>query len=245
MKEDRYILFENYLTNKLSNTELQSFEKKLEKDTDFKQEFEIYKNLNTSLKSKFENEESEIALKKTLNNLGSQFIKHNKSKKQKVISLFNYKSLMIAASIALLVSLFIFKNGKPVYSDFSNHNALEIVVRGENNGTVVKAENAFNSKNYKEALQQLTILSNTYPNDTEIKLYQGISNLELGNYTNAETIFNKISEGNSAFATTATWYKALNYLKQKEFKKCKEVLKTIPKSADKFGQAKKLLNKLK
>jgi anti-sigma-K factor RskA len=245
MKEDSYILFENYLADKLSDNELQSFEKKLETDADFKQEFEIYKNLNTSLKSKFENEESEIALKKTLNNLGSQFIKQNRVNKQKVISLFNYKSLMIAASIALLVSLFIFKNGKPVYSDFSNHNALELVVRGENNGAVVKAENAFNSKNYEEALQQLTILSNTYPNDTEIKLYQGISNLELGNYTNAETIFNKISQGNSTFANTAIWYKALNYLKQKKFKKCKAVLKTIPKSSDKYSQAKKLLNKLK
>jgi len=244
MKEDRYILFENYLVNKLSDTELQSFEKKLETDTDFKQEFEIYKNLNTSLKSKFENEESEIALRKILNNLGSKFIKQNKVKKQKVISLFNYNSLMIAASIALLVSLFIFKNGKPVYSDFSNHNVLELVVRGENNVAVVKAENAFNSKNYKEALQQLTILSNTYPNDTEIKLYQGISNLELGNYTNAETIFNKISEGNSAFATTATWYKALTFLKQKKFKKCKVVLKTIHKSSDKYSQAKKLLKQL-
>ncbi len=244
MKEDRYILFENYLANKLSDTELQSFEEKLEKDTDFKQEFEIYKNLNTSLKSKFENEESEIALKKILNNLGFQFIKHPKVKKQKVILLFNYKSLMIAASIALLVSLFIFKNGKPVYSDFSNHNALEIVVRGKNNSAVNKAENAFNSKNYKEALQQLTILSNTYPNDTEIKLYQGISDLELGNYINAEAIFNNISKGNSTFATTATWYKALTFLKQKEFKKCKEVLKTIPKSSDKYSQAKKLLKKL-
>jgi len=244
MKEDRYILFENYLANKLSNTELQSFEEKLEKDTDFKQEFEIYKNLNTSLKSKFENEESEIALKKTLNNLGSQFIKHNKVKKPKVISLVNYKQLMVAASIALLIGFFIFKDGNPVYNDFSNHTPLELVVRGENNSAVDKAESAFNSKNYKEALQQLTILSNTYPNDTEIKLYQGISNLELGNYTNAETIFNKISRGNSTFATTATWYKALTFLKQKEFKKCKEVLKTIPKSSDKYSQAKKLLKKL-
>jgi predicted Zn-dependent protease len=244
MKEKQYLTFEKYIDQELNKEEKNAFEAKLNSDSELQKEFEIYKSLNSSLDTKFKNEESEIALRKTLNNLGAKFIKQNKAKKQKIISLFNYKSIMIAASIALLISLFIFKNGKPVYNDFSNHNALELVVRGENNSTIVKAENAFNSKNYKEALQQLTILSNAYPNDTEIKLYQGISYLELGNYTNAETIFNEISQGNSAFATTAIWYKALSYLKQKKFKECKAILKTIPKGSDKYPQAKKLLKQL-
>ena len=40
-------------------------------------------------------------------------------KKSKVISLFNYKKLLVAASIAVLIGFFIFKNGNPVYSDFA------------------------------------------------------------------------------------------------------------------------------
>ena len=117
MEELRYIEFESYLKNELTEIEKIAFEEKLQSDADFKQEFEIYKALETSLSSKFKNEESEQELRKTLTNLGTQFIKEEVStkKKSKVISLFNYKKLMVAASIALLISFFIFKNGRDIY----------------------------------------------------------------------------------------------------------------------------------
>ncbi|WP_456376904.1 tetratricopeptide repeat protein [Lutibacter sp.] len=245
MKTDNYIIFDKYLAQELTNSELKSFENKLKLDTNFKQEFEIYKALETSLSSKFKNEAEEIALRKTLSNLGSKYINSKDSstkKKGTLISMINYKQLMVAASIALLVGLFLFNNGNPVYSDFSNHNSLELVVRGENNDMAAKAEKAFNSKNYKEALDYLILLPNQ--NDTEVKLYKGISYLELNNYVEADIIFDEISSGNSAFKNTAMWYKALSMLKQKQFEACKYVLQTIPESADEYKQAKKLLRKL-
>lgn len=244
MKEDIYILFDNYINNELSNSEVTSFKNRLQSDTDFKQEFEIYKALENSLNSKF-NTKEETALRKTLSNLGSKYINSKDSstkKKGTLISMVNYKQLMVAASIALLVGLFLFNNGTPVYSDFANHNSLELVVRSENNETILKAEKAFNSKNYKEALDYLTLLPNQ--NDTEIKLYKGISYLELNNYVEADIIFDAISSGNSAFKNTAMWYKALSMLKQEQFEACKYVLQTIPESADEYKQAKKLLRKL-
>ncbi len=246
MEELRYIEFESYLKNELTEIEKIAFEEKLQSDADFKQEFEIYKALETSLSSKFKNEESEQELRKTLTNLGTQFIKEEVStkKKSKVISLFNYKKLMVAASIALLISFFIFKNGNPVYSDFANHTNLEFTVRGDNNQTITNAETAFNAKNYKTAFAQLTVLEAQFPNDIEIQLYKGICLLEMDKFSQAETIFETISRGNSAFLTKATWYKALSYLKQEQFEACKNTLKTIPESAEEYTQAKKLLRKL-
>ena len=246
MEELRYIEFESYLKNELTEIEKIAFEEKLQSDADFKQEFEIYKALETSLSSKFKNEESEQELRKTLTNLGTQFIKEEVStkKKSKVISLFNYKKLMVAASIAILISFFIFKNGNPVYSDFANHTNLEFTVRGDNNQTITNAETAFNAKNYKTAFAQLTVLEAQFPNDIEIQLYKGICLLEMDKFSQAETIFETISRGNSAFLTKATWYKALSYLKQEQFEACKNTLKTIPESAEEYTQAKKLLRKL-
>ena len=246
MEELRYIEFESYLKNELTEIEKIAFEEKLQSDADFKQEFEIYKALETSLSSKFKNEESEQELRKTLTNLGTQFIKEEVStkKKSKVISLFNYKKLMVAASIALLIGFFIFKNGNPVYSDFANHTNLEFTVRGDNNQTITNAETAFNAKNYKTAFAQLTVLEAQFPNDIEIQLYKGICLLEMDKFSQAETIFETISRGNSAFLTNATWYKALSYLKQEQFEACKNTLKTIPESAEEYTQAKKLLRKL-
>ncbi len=246
MKEEKYIVFDKYLTHELTQAALTSFEEKLQSDANFKQEFEIYKTLNSSLSSKFENEEEEKRLRNTLSNLGTTYLAEEKSNKKKgeIISLINYKQLMVAASIALLIGFFIFKDGNPVYNDFSNHTPLELVVRGENNTATIKAEEAFNSKNYKEAFKQLSILANKNPNDTEIQLYKGISLLELNKYAEAEAIFNKISSGNSSFSNTAKWYKALVFLKQGKLEKCKKALKTIPKSAEEYKQAKKLLRKL-
>ncbi len=243
MKEDNYILFDKYLAEELTNTELMSFEERLESESDFKQEFKIYKDLETSLNSKFNNEE-ELALRKTLSNLGSKHIKEENStkKKGKLISLVNYKQLMVAASIALLIGFFLFNNGNPVYSDFSKHNSLELVVRSDNNEAITKAEEAFNSKKYNKALDYLTQLSSS--NDIEIELYKGICFLELNNYADGDIIFDKISSGNSAFKNTATWYKALSMLKQEQFEACKHVLKTIPESAEEYTKAKKLLRKL-
>lgn len=248
MQKERYIRFDRYLNNELSEEELKSFEEQLKSDADFKEDFEVYCALESSLGSKFENEEEVLALRKTLSDLGSQHIKQgdNNKKETKVISLFRYRNLMVAASIALLIGFFLFNNGSPVYGDFAQHNSLELAVRGDNdnNEAISKAEGAFNSKNYEEALKQLTILSGNYPNDPEISLYLGICQLELNNYAEAETIFNYISEGNSALATKAVWYKALTFLKQKKLNECKEVLKTIPESAEEYPQAKSLLKKL-
>ena len=247
MKEDSYILFDKYLNNELSGSELTSFEEQLNLDADFKQEFEIYKALETSLSEKFGNEQEEKELRNTLSNLGSKYIKAENStkKKGKIISLLNYKQYMVAASIALLIGFFLFNNGAPVYSDFSNHNSLELVVRSENSEAVIKAQEAFNSKNYEVALEQLIVLSATNKNDAEIELYKGICFLELNNYVEADVIFDAVSNGKSAFANTATWYKALSMLKQEQFEACKYVLQTIPESAEEYKQAKKLLRKLK
>ena len=242
MKEDRYILFEKFLNDELSEEEKKYFDLELHTNIDFKQEFEIYKNLNESLSSKFENEENETELRSTLNSLGKEFIKDEK--KGKLISMKRLRPLMVAASIALLIGFFLFNNGSPVYSDFANHNNLELVVRSENNSAISKAEEAFNNKNYTTAFAQLTILEEQFPNDVEIKLHKGICLLELDKYSQAETVFNSISEGNSAFKNKAIWYKALTYLKQEQFDECKITLQTISESSEEFELAKKLLKKL-
>lgn len=246
MEESTYILFEGYLNNELNAAEKSAFELQLQTDADFKQEFEIYSGLNTSLSSKFNNESEELALIATLKNLGKEHIKEAPivKKETKVISLFNYKFLMVAASIAVIVGLFLFNDGTPTYGDFANHGSLEIVVRGENTDEITEAEDAFNSHNYLEALQVLKVLSDAQPKDIELQLYKGICHLELNNFTDADRIFEEISIGDSAFSTKATWYKALSYLKQEKLDECKAELQKIPATAEEFKQAKSLLKKL-
>ena len=247
MEEKKYILFDKYLNNELTAEEKISFEATLKNDLGFKGEFDIYTEIEQSLASKFENEEKELELRETLTSLGKEFVTESKKEikgEPKVIPLFRYRKLMVAASIALLIGIFVFGPNNPTYSDFANYPSLELVERSENNPALKTAEEAFNSKNYKTAFAQLTILEENFPEDIEIKLYKGICLVQMNQYSQAKTIFNNINDGSSIFKHTASWYQALSLLKQNKIDECKTILKTIPEDAEEFEQANKLLNKL-
>jgi hypothetical protein len=244
MEEKKYILFDKYLNNELTAEEKNSFEEELSTDLNLKNEFDLYTEVEHSLGTKFENAKQEAALKETLTSLGNKYIQAKTEPKSKVIPLFKYRKLMVAASIALLIGFFVFNPSKPSYSDFANYPTLQLVERSENSTALQKAEEAFNNKNYKTAFAQFTILEEQFPKDIELQLYKGVCLVELEKYSQAETIFTTIISGNSAFKNTAKWYQALSLLKQEQFEASKAMLQTITEDAEEFEQAQKLLRKL-
>src|SRR3989304_1996328 len=106
MNDERYILFENYLSNELSAEEKTNFEKQLEEDSEFASTFEIFKELNLHLENKFGNANELKAFKKNLKSISKG---HFKTKKSKVVA-FKPWQYAIAASIVILVGLFVFQN---------------------------------------------------------------------------------------------------------------------------------------
>ena len=86
--------------------------------------------------------------------------------------------------------------------------------------------------------------SEIYLNNTQIKLYRGVCYLETNAHFEADAIFTEIEKSNTAFSYTATWYKALNYLKQNNYLECKKILKTIPKHSNEYNKAQKLIKQL-
>lgn len=158
---------------------------------------------------------------------------------------FNKSKYIIAITgVSILAVLYVLNTKKPTYSDFVAHNKLNIAIKYPNNNRISKTQTAFNTKNYEEALEHLTVLSNIYLNDVEIKLYRGICLLELDNYFEAEAIFDKISTGNNNFNDEAIWYKGLSLLKQKKYLQTKKILKQISITSSYYTLAQKLLKKL-
>ena len=66
MKDQDYILFEEYLSGSLSKDAIDSFEDRLKNEKDLKQALETYKELSGFLAHKFEGEEKQINCKKCL-----------------------------------------------------------------------------------------------------------------------------------------------------------------------------------
>jgi len=239
MNEERYILFDQYLENELSAEERTNFEKQLVEDQELASAFEIFKELNLHLENKFGNEQELKAFKKNLKSVSKQ---HFKSKNPKVIA-FKPWQYAIAASVAVLVGLFVFQNINPSFEDYNNPEMATFIERGDVNENLKLAQDAFNSKKYKTAIPHFEVVlqMNKSP---EIQYFYAISLLEDNQFQKAETNFTELKSGTSIYKNKATWYLALSKLKQKDYDSCKAILLTIPDDFEDYDQVQELLNEL-
>ena len=239
MNDERYILFENYLSNELSAEEKTNFEKQLTEDSELASAFEIFKDLNLHLENKFGNQEELKAFKKNLKSISKE---HFKTKKPKVVA-FKPWQYAIAASVAILVGLFVFQNINPSFDDYNNPEMATFIERGDVNENLKLAQDAFNAKNYKTAITYFeAILKES--KSPEIQYFYAVSLLETDQFQKAEINLSDLRYGNSIYKNKATWYLALSKLKQKDYKSCKNILLTIPDDFEDYDQVQQLLNEL-
>ena len=239
MNEERYILFGQYLENELSAEEKTDFEKQLDEDPEFASAFDIFKELHLHLENKFGNATELKAFKKNLKSVSKE---HFKTKKSKVVALKPWQ-YAIAASVAILVGLFVFQNINPSFDDYNNPEMATFVERGDVNENLKLAQDAFNTKNYKAAIPHFeTILKES--KSPEIQYFYAVSLLENDEFQKADTNLLELQSGTSVYKNKATWYLALSKLKQKEYDSCKAILQTIPDDYEDYDQVQELLNEL-
>lgn len=239
MNEERYILFGQYLENELSDEEKTNFEKQLSEDEELASAFETFKELNLHLANKFGNAKDLKAYKQNLKSISKE---HFKTKKPKVIA-FKPWQYAIAASVAILVGLFVFQNINPSFEDYNNPEKAYFTERGDVNKNLKQAQDAFNAKNYKAAIPFFEAILNS-TKTPEIQYFYAVSLLENNQFQKAETNLMELKSGTSIYATKATWYLALSKLKQKDYKSCKEILSKIPDDFEDYDQVQQLLNEL-
>lgn len=162
----------------------------------------------------------------------------------KVFPLLGFRKWLVAASIALLVGVFVFQNKTAVYSDYASHTKMDMTVRGNSNETLEKVQNAFNTKDYALANVHLSRLAEYYKDNTELQLYYGITLLETDQYEMAKIVLEKITKTNNLYKDDAYWYLALLALKQKDYDTCSTHLEKISKESSIYKKAKKLAKTL-
>lgn len=240
MNEELYITFEKYCNNEMSQEEQLDFENQLQNNADMQQKFEIYKDANKFLETKFSSETA--AFKQNLEAISKEHFAENEHKKTKVIA-FKPWQYAVAASIAVLFGTwFYMQNSIPQYGDYSTPETAMFVERSMGDANLKEAQNAFNAKDYKKAVasfEKVTDLKNP-----ELQYFYAISLIQTNNYAKAETLLNNIKSGTSVYKDKATWYLALSNLKQKKLEECKSYLKQLPADAEDFDKAQKLLKKL-
>ncbi|RZS98933.1 tetratricopeptide repeat protein [Aquimarina brevivitae] len=242
--EEKYLLFDSYCNDILSQEERQKFSDLLMSDAELKEEFDTYTALHDYLDATFNTSTEEQELKNTLDRVSDTYFKTNKQEhKTKVIKLPNW-AYAAAACVAILLGTYFFYPTNPSYADFAAIPQLSLTQRSAEQGTIKEAEQAFNQQNYKAAEILLSTLLHTDKANSELQFYYGLSLLEQNKYNEASDIFMELKNGSSIFKYRAMWFEALNLLKQKKFEACKAVLQAIPKEAEDYEQAQQLLDEL-
>jgi len=242
MSNPKYEHIAEYLSGNLKGDELKAFEKKLKENADFAEEVRLYAEIEKSLSHRLSHQEEENELRHNLQRIAKE--QTSIKTKSKVISLQRYSKWLVAASIALLVGIFVVQNQTPIYSDYASHATMNISVRGSSNGTLEKVQDAFNTKDYALAYTHLSRLSEYYKDNTELQLFYAISMIETEQYDLAKIVLTKIADGDSLFKNEALWYLGLNALKQNDLETCKTYLEQIPQETEEYEKAKSLLRKL-
>lgn len=239
--EDILEQVERYLDGNMNAGELEAFENLVKTDEQLSEYIEVNKQMRSQysnqdwdfiedskenaelnvLESLFEDKETEVtknAIKEaSVTYLNEEAISTKKSNKAK-----RYYAFAIAASVALLISFFLNDKkltNEEVYSSYDDWNELPSLIERGNSGNEILAngERAFERRDYKVAKEHFNeaMLSMEDFNAHAI-LYLGISQLELNEYDEALSSFQKLIESNSIDASKGYWYKGLAYLKMDE-----------------------------
>lgn len=238
-----YEIIEKYLNGDLSAKELEDFNVKLETDNLFKQEVALYKEINNSLKNKYQHKEKEENLKQSLDKMGTKYFQKEAQKKK---SLPFKRYLLRISSIAaiIIISFFLLKPQTSLYDQFAEHANLEIQVKGDNDEILLNASKLYNSEKYSEAIPLLEEYLRLNPEDTEIQISLGIALLESNKNEDAIVIFEHVNSQNNIFKNKAIWYLALANIKLDHKEESKKYLESIPAESFYYKKAQKLLKKL-
>lgn len=242
MKEQDYNLFEDYLGGSLTENEIKAFEKKLHDDKQFLESFSTYKELSVFLNNQFQDQE-DLKFENNLKNISDKYFQ--KKEEKSTILRFRPWQYAIAASIVVFFGLiFLNKLSEPNYSDYANYENVNFTVRGENDELLAKAEKTFNNKDFSEAIKYFNQILESDQGNAEIQLYKAISLIEVNQFNEADEILGSLSQKPTVYKYKAVWYWALSKLKQNDDEECENILKQIPKEADEYQKANKLIRKL-
>ncbi|SEL22614.1 hypothetical protein SAMN04487910_2081 [Aquimarina amphilecti] len=243
--EEKYELFERKISGGLSVKEQEVLSRILREDESIAEEFRLYQEWSSYLETNLNVEEERSDLEKNLKNISNSFFEKKPLKKEyKVIKIPSW-TYAVAASVAILLGVYMaFNENDASYNDFASIPELSIIERSSGGELIKKAEKTFNSKNYLEAEKYLSELLKNNDDNSEYSFYLGIALVEQNKYDKASEVFGKLQKGTSVYKYRATWFEALNQLKQGKKDKCKVLLELLPNEAEDYQQAQKLLKKI-
>lgn len=244
MNEEDQKLFQEYLDGAMSSMDKKRFEGKLWNDSEFKKNFELYKEMNSYLG------ESELhgkALEKLRSYMPDNETSESKTKSWLIpVLLF---SILIAGLLFLwqkYVETPSTKTNEQLYAEYFDPGEISLSQRGYEMDSLLNiAQYNFNHKAYDEALRAFKLYESLNDSlNTSLDFYKAICLLNENQLGQIIKLFDKVSESSELYKRDVFWYKALSYLKLNDNDLAKKELLQIDKSSVHYQKALRFLKEI-
>lgn len=245
MKEFDYDMINRYLDGEMSTDEIKTFEEQMQEDTDLKNEVNLLRDVNETLKIKLHPHENETALRSTMQEMRDGYFSGKTS--ARVVSFRLTKWVAAAAAVLIMIiTLTVWQPWqKDLYSEYAATEMPAVTERGAPADLQLKqATEHFNNKNFSAAIPIFKAILKDDPQNSYLQYYYAVALLHNGEIENARKGLTALYNGTSLFRYDAAFYMALSYLKEKNRPLCKDWLNKIPAGAGVYNKAQELLKKL-
>jgi len=253
-----------YINGELKGKDLTAFKALLQQDKTLQKKINLHKDVDAILYEKmapvktFKKEEAE--LEPLLAKLGDEFIlQENQIDKQTTETVTEpqkqakpglvkrlFPIVGLAAAAAILLFLFIPKQQNKLFAKHFKLPTLQTKMSPSDDLTTFdKANKAYKSKNYKEAVVLYNQSLKEDLNNPKALLYKGGAELELNKGDAALNTFKQLANSHPKYANITNWYIALSHLKKGDQEKAKSTLKLITKEdKEYYNKAQQLLKEI-
>lgn len=232
---------ESYLSGAMNAAEKAAFETLLTKNAALKKDYDLWVETGAII-SRHEKARAGVhELHNTLTPLTKEYFTSQQKNKGNVIPIKKYLYAAMAVAAALLLFFLI-----PAGNNFENYEVTPMpgaVVRGTEDPAKTGAR-LFNDGQYAEAQPYLQQQVTARPDDATGNFYYAVALIKTGNYTQALPIFEKLTQGNSAYKEDSYFFAALSAYKNNQKDVAANFASAVPPSNRYYKNAKQLLKKL-
>ncbi|MEA3443547.1 MAG: tetratricopeptide repeat protein [Bacteroidota bacterium] len=236
---------EMYLNGELKGEALKSFLDKMESNPLYMKEFTIRKEIEDAL-----SETDVIELRSNLENIHTTFISTNPKVRKFEFNTANFRWLLVAASLTLILlsSAILFLLNSNSYSAnnlygmyFNHYNSVDNFRSDVNNPNdiLIKAFIEYDDYKYKQAIPLFKQVIELDRTNIKSRFFAGISYMEINQEEDASELFQFIINHNdNLFIEQSEWYLALCFLKTDQMAIAIKHLKAIANNQGHFFKAK-------
>jgi len=217
-------IIDDYLFNKLSDTERMDFEKKLSENESLQRQVELRRNIIKGAKSLGRDK-----MKKRLKNIHLEVNRPSTLPRR----IWPFLSGMVAAIVLLVGSWAYFSSAtdnspKGLFAANYQPYELSLTSRDKTTEEITELNALYNNKEYKAALPLFEKALAQNPKDARMLLGAGISLLELDNSEKARSYLLRILAAQDLrLSDTANWYIAMSFLKEGNSLEAQAALETL------------------